>query len=172
MSSSSMLSSPNFLRNVLRVDALSCIACGALQVAFPAAMARLLNLPEGLIAYTGEFLLVYAAVVAFVSTRNPLPRGVIWALVAGNIGWALACMLLLVSGACVAFHAGRGLRSGAGADGGGAGRVAVLRPAPRGAPAGLVTTHQTGHKTGRGGRVCGARLPRPRSACQNGGCCQ
>ncbi|SFU94985.1 hypothetical protein SAMN05216350_109111 [Polaromonas sp. YR568] len=98
MSSSSILSSPNFLRNVLRVDALSCIACGVLQVAFPAAMARLLNLPEALIAYTGEFLLVYAAVVAFVSTRNPLPRPVIWALVAGNIGWALACVLLLVSG--------------------------------------------------------------------------
>ena len=95
MSSSSMLSSPNFLRNVLRVDALSCIACGVLQVAFPAAMARLLNLPEGLIAYTGEFLLVYAAVVAFVSTRKPLPRPFIWALVAGNIGWALACVLLL-----------------------------------------------------------------------------
>lgn len=98
MSSSSILSSPNFLRNVLRVDALSCIACGALQVAFPVAMARLLNLPEGLIAYTGEFLLVYAAIVAFVSTRNPLPRPIVWAVVAGNIGWALACVLLLASG--------------------------------------------------------------------------
>ena len=98
MFSSSRLSSPNFLRNVLRVDALSCIACGVLQVAFPAAMARLLNLPEGLVAYTGEFLLVYAAVVAFVSTRNSFPRGVIWVLVAGNVSWALACELLLVSG--------------------------------------------------------------------------
>jgi len=98
MSSTSMLSSPNFLRNVLRVDALSCIACGVLQMAFPAALARLLNLPEGLIAYTGEFLLVYAAVVAFVSTRKPLPRPVVWTLVAGNIGWALACVLLLAGG--------------------------------------------------------------------------
>ena len=98
MSSNSILSSPNFLRNVLRADALSCVACGALQIAFPAAMAHLLNLPEGLVAYTGEFLLVYAAAVAFVSTRNPLPRPIVWALVAGNIGWALACVLLLVSG--------------------------------------------------------------------------
>jgi hypothetical protein len=46
MSSSSILSSPHFLRNVLRVDALSCIACGALQVAFPAAMARLSICPR------------------------------------------------------------------------------------------------------------------------------
>ena len=97
MSSSSLLSSPNFLRNVLRVDALSCIACGVLQVTFPAAMARLLNLPEGLIAYTGEFLLAYAAVVFFVSTRKPLPRPVVWTLVAGNLGWAVACVLLLLS---------------------------------------------------------------------------
>jgi len=98
MSLTSLLSSPNFLRNVLRVDALSCIACGALQVAFPAAMARLLNLPEGLIAYAGEFLLAYAALVLFVSTRNPLPRTVIWTLVAGNLGWAVACVLLLLGG--------------------------------------------------------------------------
>lgn len=98
MSSHSILSSPHFLRNVLRVDALSCIGCGALQVAFPAAMAGLLNLPQALLAPTGEFLLAYAVVVAFVSTRNPVPRPFVWLLVAGNLGWALACVLLLVSG--------------------------------------------------------------------------
>jgi hypothetical protein len=98
MSASSVFASPHFLRNVLRVDALSCIACGALQVAFPAAMARLLNLPEALVAYTGEFLLVYAAVVAFVSTRRPITRAVVWVLVAGNLGWAALCVLLLASG--------------------------------------------------------------------------
>ena len=27
-----------------------------------------------------------------------MPRPVIWALVAGNLGWALACVLLLLSG--------------------------------------------------------------------------
>ena len=70
----SFLSAPNFLRNVLRVDALSCVACGLLQVAFPEQMIQLLNLPGALLSYTGEFLLVYAAVVAFISTRNPVPR--------------------------------------------------------------------------------------------------
>ena len=98
MSASSFFASPNFLRNVLRVDAITCIACGALQVAFPQAMARLLNLPEALVAYTGEFLLLYAAAVAFISTRNPLPRAVVWLLVAGNLGWAAMCVLLLASG--------------------------------------------------------------------------
>jgi hypothetical protein len=106
MSSSSILSSPNFLRNVLRVDAFSCVACGALQVVFPAAMARLLNLPEALIAYTGEFLLAYAVAVVFVSTRKPLPHTAVWMLVAGNLGWALACVLLLLGGRVAPFALG------------------------------------------------------------------
>lgn len=98
MSSIPFMSSPNFLRNVLRADALSCVVCGVLQVVFTGQMAQLLGLPEALLAYTGEFLLVYAAVVAFVSTRDPLPRALVWGLVAGNLGWAIACALLLVSG--------------------------------------------------------------------------
>lgn len=98
MSSIPFMSSPNFLRNVLRADALSCVACGVLQVVFTGQMAQLLGLPGALLAYTGEFLLVYAAVVAFVSTRDPLPRAPVWVLVAGNLGWAIACALLLVSG--------------------------------------------------------------------------
>ncbi|MFC5521382.1 hypothetical protein [Polaromonas jejuensis] len=98
MSSTSFISSPNFLRNVLRVDALSCVACGLLQVALTGTMARLLGLPETLLAYTGEFLLMYAAAVAFISTRKPVPRSLVWALVAGNLAWAAGCVLLLVSG--------------------------------------------------------------------------
>ncbi|HEY3046520.1 MAG TPA: hypothetical protein VGJ72_03500 [Polaromonas sp.] len=98
MSSTSFMSSPNFLRNVLRADALSCVACGLLQVVFTGQMAQLSGLPQALLAYTGEFLLVYAAVVAFVSTRDPLPRPLVWLLLAGNLGWAIACALLLLSG--------------------------------------------------------------------------
>ena len=90
------MSSPNFLRNILRLDALSCLACGLLQVAIPASMASLMHLPQALVAYTGEFLLAYAAAVAFISTRSPLPRATVGLLVAGNLGWALACVLLLL----------------------------------------------------------------------------
>lgn len=98
MSSTSFISSPNFLRHVLRADALSCVACGLLQVASTGTMARLLGLPETLLAYTGEFLLLYAAAVAFISTRKPVPRPLVWVLVASNLAWALGCVLLLLSG--------------------------------------------------------------------------
>ncbi|MES2509295.1 MAG: hypothetical protein V4625_05160 [Pseudomonadota bacterium] len=98
MSSSVLLSSPGFLRNVLRVDALSCFACGALQLAFPAHMSDLLRLPAPLLVYTGEFLLAYAALVAWVSTRQPIPRALVGVFVGGNLAWAAACVLLLASG--------------------------------------------------------------------------
>ncbi len=90
-------SSPNFLRNVLRLDALSCLACGALQVAMPGQMADWLSLPQPLIAWTGEFLLAYAALVLFISWRQPTPRGAVWTLVAGNLAWGLACVALLLA---------------------------------------------------------------------------
>ena len=65
-------------------------------------MAPLTGLPPALLAYAGEFLLLYAALVAFLSTRVPLPRPLVWLLVVGNLGWALACLLLLVSGSVAA----------------------------------------------------------------------
>jgi hypothetical protein len=94
-----LFSSPRFLRNVLLADALSCLATGALQLAFTDALASLLRLPPPLLLATGWFLLAYAAVVAFVATRDPVPRGFVWLFLAGNAGWAAGCIALLVSGA-------------------------------------------------------------------------
>ncbi|MDB5873930.1 MAG: hypothetical protein JWQ07_3372 [Ramlibacter sp.] len=93
----SIFASPRFLRNVLFADAASCLATGALQLLFNAPLAQLLNLPGVLLAGTGWFLLAYAALVGFVATRDPLPRSLVWLFVAGNAGWAVACIALLVS---------------------------------------------------------------------------
>lgn len=94
----SLFSSPNFLRNVLWADAVSCLSCGLLQVFFTGPMSNLLGLPAGLLAYTGEFLLVYGAAVAFIATRRPPPAAIVWLLVIGNGGWALACIAALLGG--------------------------------------------------------------------------
>lgn len=94
----SVLTSPNFLRNVLWADAASCLGSGLLQVLLTGTMASMLGLPAALLSGTGIFLLVYAAAVGFVATRRPLARAVIWLLVVGNLGWAIACVALLVSG--------------------------------------------------------------------------
>ncbi|MEZ0306323.1 MAG: hypothetical protein ACAH21_00270 [Ramlibacter sp.] len=94
----SIFASPRFLRNVLFADAASCLATGAIQLVFGAQLAQWLNLPSVLLTGTGWFLLAYAATVAFVATRDPLPRPLVWLFVAGNAGWAVACVALLASG--------------------------------------------------------------------------
>lgn len=94
----SILSSPHFLRRVLWADAASCLATGLLQLLPGAQLARLLGLPEALLTGTGLFLLAYAAAVAFVATRQPLPRPVVWVFVAGNLVWAIDCVALLLGG--------------------------------------------------------------------------
>jgi hypothetical protein len=94
----SFFASPRFLRNVLFVDAASCVATGALQLAFTGSLSQMLNLPSSLLIGTGWFLLAYAATVAFIATREPIPRALVWLLVAGNFGWAVGCGALLASG--------------------------------------------------------------------------
>ena len=66
----SFASSPNYLRNVLLADALSCLATGALQLLFTDALVSLLRLPAPLLAGTGWFLLAYGAAVALVAMAD------------------------------------------------------------------------------------------------------
>jgi hypothetical protein len=96
--SMSVFATPRFLRNVLVADAVSCLATGALQSLLTAPLARLLHLPDALLAATGWFLLGYAALVGYVATRDPVPRSLVGLFVAGNFGWAAACIALLAVG--------------------------------------------------------------------------
>ena len=95
----SVFASPRFLPNVMWADAASCAATGALQVAFTGALAGLTGLPAPLLMGTGVFLLAYAAAAALMASRRTPPRTLIGLVVAGNFGWAVACVALLVSGA-------------------------------------------------------------------------
>ena len=88
--------SPRFLRNVLLADAVSCLACGVLQVALPGALSPLLGLPAPLVMGTGILLLLYGALVGWLAMRRPVPRAPVWLLVLGNTGWGIACVALLM----------------------------------------------------------------------------
>jgi hypothetical protein len=93
-----MLSKPSniFLRYVLVVDALSCLASGALQVAFTGFLSRLLGLSPSLLAATGDFLLVYGAAVGFLATRTRVPGAIIWLLILGNCAWGVASVCIVL----------------------------------------------------------------------------
>jgi hypothetical protein len=95
----SFLASPRFLRHVLAADALSCVATGFSQVLLASPLAQWLGLPAPLLVGTGWFLLAYAAVVGVIATRDPIPSGFVWLFVAGNVAWAILCVVMLASGA-------------------------------------------------------------------------
>ncbi len=87
-----------FLRRALQADT---VFSGAGAVIFSLGageLAPLFNLPEALLRETGLFLIAYAAVVGWMSTRQSLPRILVAVVIAGNAAWTLASIALLFSG--------------------------------------------------------------------------
>jgi hypothetical protein len=63
------------------------------------ALAPLLNLPEALLHETGLFLIVYAALVGWLGTRQSMPKALVVMVIAGNAAWTLASIALSFSDA-------------------------------------------------------------------------
>jgi len=87
-----LTSSSNFLRYVLWADAVSCLACGSLQVVLPGSLGKWFGLSPMLLVDTGAFLLLYGGVVAFLATRTRVSSVIIRLLIVGNIAWGAACV--------------------------------------------------------------------------------
>ena len=94
----SFTSAAGFLRFVLWADAISCLACGLLQVFFTTFLSERLGLPATLLADTGIFVLLCGAVVGLLATRNRTANPIVWLLIAGNLAWAAVCIALLAGG--------------------------------------------------------------------------
>jgi hypothetical protein len=94
----SITRSPDFLRRVLWADTASCLASGALQLLAIDALGDWLQLPRALLLETGVFLVAYGLLVGWIAMRPVLPRRLVLAIAGGNLGWAAACMLLLLAG--------------------------------------------------------------------------
>ena len=60
----SIFASANFLRNILVIDAISCAACGLLQLLFSATLVDLFALPAPLLMWTGNLKATKAATAA------------------------------------------------------------------------------------------------------------
>jgi len=86
------------LRFALRLDAIATAGTGAAMTAFAAPLAPLLHLPLDLLTAAGVFMLVYAAIVAWLSLRSVLPRWAVWTVVVGNALWAIDCAALAFVG--------------------------------------------------------------------------
>ena len=91
----SVFASSRFLPRVMWADAASCAGTGIVQLAFTQPLAGVTGLPSSLLAGTGLFLLAYALAAGWMARRQPAPRTLIGLVALGNLGWALACAVLV-----------------------------------------------------------------------------
>ena len=94
-----LLSCPAFLRALVWFDASTGLLLGALHLLLTASLAEWLGLPSGLLVVSGVLLLGYAALATRIARAQTMPRGSLWVLIVGNLGWALARLALLLGNA-------------------------------------------------------------------------
>jgi hypothetical protein len=87
-----------FLRRALLADAATSGASGVALLLGASLLERILGMPAAFNYYGGLMLLPYATLLAYLATRQRLPRPVVWAVIAGNLLWASHSVLLLASG--------------------------------------------------------------------------
>ena len=76
-----------FLRRILALDSLSCLAMGLAMGLGAAALAPLFGLPEPLVRIAGLALLPLAAFIFWLASRPAPPRPLVWLVILGNLGW-------------------------------------------------------------------------------------
>lgn len=94
----SLQNNSSFLRRVLLADAAVSGASGLLMMLGAGLAEAPLGLPAGLLRYSGLGLLPFAAFVAYLASRESLPRPAVWAVIACNALWVVDSVLLLLSG--------------------------------------------------------------------------
>ncbi len=87
------------LRFALKTDALVTGANGAAYVALAGPIGDLLGMPAGFLRAVGAFLLVFAAAVWLVGSRETLSRAPALAIALANLGWVAASVVVLAAGA-------------------------------------------------------------------------
>ena len=94
-----MINPSQLLRRALLADAVfSGVSAVGLTLG-AGLLAPFFNLPEALLRETGLFLIAYAALVAWLGTRQTVLKALVLFVVAGNAAWTLASIALLFSGA-------------------------------------------------------------------------
>lgn len=86
------------LRRALLADAAISGATGLLMLGGAHFLDGLLDLPAPLLRGAGLFLVPYGALVGFLGTRDTMPVAAVWAVILGNLAWAVESGLLALSG--------------------------------------------------------------------------
>lgn len=90
--------SSTFLRRALLLDAIASGATALLVIVAAGFLDGLLGLPAALLRGAGLVLVPYVAFVIYAGTREMISRPAVWSIITANALWALASILLLLSG--------------------------------------------------------------------------
>jgi cytochrome bd-type quinol oxidase subunit 2 len=88
--------SSKFLKTVLIVDAATCLGFGILLVAGARLLAGWLGLPVDLLFYAGVILFPCAALMTITGRQKTPNAGLVWLIILGNFGWAIASIGILI----------------------------------------------------------------------------
>jgi hypothetical protein len=94
---------PSFVRKVLGVDALTCVACGALMTLAAAPLATAAGLPQPLVFAAGASLFPVAGLFAWMSRSPSLGAPLLALAVGGNLAWVAASLAVLAISRPTAF---------------------------------------------------------------------
>lgn len=94
----SSIQSSRLLRNALALDAAACAVTGLLLSLGAGSLSGLLGFPVSFLTGAGLVLLPCAALLAFLASRETLPRLAVYAVIGINILWVADSILILVSG--------------------------------------------------------------------------
>lgn len=89
------MSSTLFLRRILALDSLSCLALGLALGLGAATLAPLFGLPEPLVRIAGLALLPLGAFIGWLASRPAPPPALVWVVILGNVGWTAESFLVL-----------------------------------------------------------------------------
>lgn len=92
------LRSTSFLRKVLWLDAVSCVAMSAMLLLFANALQGPLGLEPGFMRAAGATLLPFAAFVAWAASRERTPRVAVGWIIAINALWVIDSLAILFLG--------------------------------------------------------------------------
>ena len=85
------------LKSALLFDAAGSGAIAALHLALPDTLHDALGLPPTLLTATGLFLAGYVLVLVVLARSSAVWSALVWLVVAGNVGWAAASVVLMVT---------------------------------------------------------------------------
>ncbi|MFD1797542.1 hypothetical protein FQV27_11715 [Paracoccus aurantiacus] len=86
---------PFTLRQLIWLDAATCLGFGTLIATLPSFIAGLTRIPSGLLFWAGLFLILVSGIFALLASRPRIPAAGTLAVVAVNIIWVLASLMLL-----------------------------------------------------------------------------